>query len=303
MQTKNKKKLFRILNTSVNTIDVQENEETKQIWFCRRRRFNNEFNEMQQIVSGSLDRKIKLWDTETCQCLKTFEGHEWTVSCLVCLSNRVHIASGSWDRTIKLWKMGTCECFCTYRGHTGYVKCLLEIDERRLASGSNDATIKIWKLPPNNIDETNEEQNENEACIQTLRGHTDCVRCLIFISHLGRLVSGSDDSTIRIWHLNEIDYCCLMTLRGHSNCVNSLVYNHDFNMLLSCSWDCTIKMWSLESSKCLRTLKSHSDWVTSLVLIPHLNEFISGAHDGTFFKFIMFNSQFLFGLKTRDEAS
>ena len=113
--SKRKKKHFRIIKSNFNTIDIIEKENNIFLFSRSSTTTRNEqANDTHfQIASGSLDRKIKLWDAETCECLKTFEGHEWTVSCLVCLTNRQHIASGSWDRTVKLWNISTCQCFKT----------------------------------------------------------------------------------------------------------------------------------------------------------------------------------------------
>jgi hypothetical protein len=56
-----------------------------------------------QIVSGSYDKTIKLWDATTGDLQKTLAGHSHSVWAVVFLPDSKRIASGSDDKTIKLW--------------------------------------------------------------------------------------------------------------------------------------------------------------------------------------------------------
>ena len=88
-----------------------------------------------QLVSGSGDKTIKIWDTTAGICLKTFQGHTNFVSCLQMLPSG-QLASGSWDKTIKIWNTTTGTCLKTLQGHTGYVHCLQVLAPDQLASSS-----------------------------------------------------------------------------------------------------------------------------------------------------------------------
>jgi WD40 repeat protein len=56
-----------------------------------------------QIVSGSLDKTIKLWDSTTGDLQKTLTDHSESVHTVAFSPDGKQIASGSWDKTIKLW--------------------------------------------------------------------------------------------------------------------------------------------------------------------------------------------------------
>ena len=56
-----------------------------------------------RIISGSRDQTIKIWDTNTGECLKTLGEHSNSVNSVVFSPNGTKIVSGSADGTIKIW--------------------------------------------------------------------------------------------------------------------------------------------------------------------------------------------------------
>uniref|UniRef100_A0A914LEB0 Small ribosomal subunit protein RACK1 n=1 Tax=Meloidogyne incognita TaxID=6306 RepID=A0A914LEB0_MELIC len=77
-----------------------------------------------QIVSGSRDKKIKLWNT-LAQCKHTIvnECHtDWVSTVRFSPSNtNPVIVSAGWDRIVKVWNLGTCQLKTNHIGHGGYI--------------------------------------------------------------------------------------------------------------------------------------------------------------------------------------
>ena len=51
-----------------------------------------------KIVSGSKDRTLRIWDSNSGECTKELKGHAATVSCVTIAGDK--IVSGSWDGTL-----------------------------------------------------------------------------------------------------------------------------------------------------------------------------------------------------------
>ncbi len=134
------------------------------------------------IVSGSSDYTIKIWDLKTNK-VRTLTGHTNIINSLVIHNEK--IISGSADNTIKIWDLKTNKVK-TLIGHTNEVFSLTTLDEK-IISGSIDSTIKVWDL--------------EEEKVKTLTGHKR--RELSLTTDDGKIVSGSADGTIRIWKLDE----------------------------------------------------------------------------------------------------
>ena len=58
------------------------------------------------IVSGSKDRKIKIWNYETGECISTLKGHTNSVISVAIIPGLSQIVSGSGDKKIKIWNFG-----------------------------------------------------------------------------------------------------------------------------------------------------------------------------------------------------
>jgi WD40 repeat protein len=79
-----------------------------------------------------------------------------------------------------------------------------------------------------------------------LQGHTDSVWSAVFSPDGRRIVSASDDDTIRIWN-SETGKMMTGPLKGHTKSVYSAVFSPDGRLIVSASFDKTIRVWDSHS--------------------------------------------------------
>lgn len=106
-----------------------------------------------QIVSGSRDKTIKLWNT-LAECKYTIqdEGHSDWVSCVRFSPNHSNpiIVSAGWDRTVKVWNLANCKLKVTHKGHNGYLNTVtVSPDGSLCTSGGKDTKALLWDLNDN----------------------------------------------------------------------------------------------------------------------------------------------------------
>ena len=205
----------------------------------------------QNVVTGSSDKLIKVFDINISEPLIKLKGHIGGIFSMGELEKN-KIISGSEDRTIKVWDLNTKKCILNLEDPNGSkINCLHILkDNRFILTGGDDNLIKIWNIYSDYIP-------------NVLSGHECTIWTIISITDDDSIIaSGSSDNTIKIWDL--LDLKCIFTLEGHENTISSIKKLNN-NLLVSSSWDKTAKIWNLSTKKCIFTLKGHKDIIWDII--------------------------------------
>jgi WD40 repeat protein len=107
-----------------------------------------------QVVSGSHDNTVRLWDAVTGAALQTLEGHSSSVSSVAFSPNGKQVVSGSNDNTVRLWDAVTGAALQTLEGHSSFVTSVAFSPDGKLLSSLNmsnswivEGVAKILWLP------------------------------------------------------------------------------------------------------------------------------------------------------------
>ncbi|KAJ9448347.1 POC1 centriolar protein-like protein [Diplonema papillatum] len=223
---------------------------------------------MQQLVSGSDDMSVMVWNFKPSMRAFRYIGHKAAVN-TVCFSPTGElVASGSADKTVKLWIPTVQGEASTIKGHSGAVRCVdFSPDGRKLISASDDKTVKTWSVA-------------TQRFVSTLAGHTSWVRTCA-LSPDGRMAaSGGDDKTVKLWDVERRS--CLATFYDHQATVSTVAFHPDGTCLAAGSHDTTIKLWDLRMNKeLLQHYKAHDDQVNALSFHSSGNWMMSSSSDAT----------------------
>jgi len=97
------------------------------------------------LASASDDNTVRIWGTETGECLQTLKGHTNWVRNVAFSHDSTLLASASDDTTVRVWDAKTGECLHTLNGHNSYVNLVaFSHDSMLLASASHDEMVRIW---------------------------------------------------------------------------------------------------------------------------------------------------------------
>ena len=94
------------------------------------------------LISGSTDETLRVWDLRTGTCQKTIQVHSPVNS--LCFNNE-HLVIGLQENDVKLFSCSTYQHKKTLKGPTKEVLSV-KISNKRVVSGSADNSIHIWDL-------------------------------------------------------------------------------------------------------------------------------------------------------------
>lgn len=240
----------------------------------------------QKIVTGVDDKHIVIYSTKTGDYVRTLKGHEGGVWALKYTGNT--LITGSTDRTARVWNLKTGECIHIYKGHTLTIRCLDIIHPTNIGkdangkdiifprfslivTGSRDHNMHVWQLPVADINNPlvddfhlcSNDDLDDPYLVAVLSGHTQSVRSVL--GHGNIVISGSYDSTVRVWDLMN-NASCKHVLIGHHDRVYSIAMDFENKTCFSGSMDSTINVWNFETGLLLHTMKGHTSLVGLLSL-------------------------------------
>ena len=247
-----------------------------------------------ELLSGSDDKTVKLWDLDTNTCSRTFTGLSNGATSVIRLSD-TSIAAGSAGQGINLWNSQTGameKCF------VARCKNCLVIDDvrhriyalaslpkhRMIVSGGDCGFLKLW-----NLDCIEHPFTFNSGLVRSipLSGWPIPlaeVHALVALPD-ERIVAALSDGDIKIFAPDSGKQLAL--LEGHKSDVRSLLLLSP-TLLISGSDDTIIKVWDLakEKDQCIKTFRGHVKSVTALAKIDE-KRFLSGSKDGTIRSWIL----------------
>jgi WD40 repeat protein len=275
-------------------------------------------SEGSRIVSGSLDRTIRVWDGRWDG--RTFEEiglceHEDEVNSVTFSPDSSLIASGSKDGTVWIWNALSLEKITRLAGHKDIVTSVAFFpDGTRIASASWDCTVRMWDArtyaqlpglqcsgpgfaiaisPDSTRLALSECTSGKEGILHVLDILTLADQAQVSISsgpYLpwalafspcgGLVASGTASGAIQAWDASNLS--SIATIRGHHGQVTSIVFSSDGSQIISGSEDGTVRIQPVASSdEQLASIPGHDGRVRQVVFSSDGSRLVSGSDDKT----------------------
>ena len=146
------------------------------------------------LAVGYNNGSIRIFDEKSGECTVTLNGHKSAVTCIAYDFEGHRMVSGSRDTCVIIWDVINQAGLYRLQGHKGPVTNVAFMRSRSnvVVSSSKDTFLKFWDL---NV----------QHCFKTLTGHLSEVWDFSLIKNDKYVVTGTNDSELRIWKLEFKD--------------------------------------------------------------------------------------------------
>ncbi|MBF0318928.1 MAG: protein kinase [Nitrospirae bacterium] len=223
------------------------------------------------ILSGSMDKTLRLWEIESGSPGAVFKGHYDGVKSVCLSADGKYALSGGLDKTVRLWEVPKGRLLKTLKGHESRVNTVSMTSDGKLAvSGSDDKTVRVWDL-------------SSGSCLKTFTEHSAPVRSLALSLDNRLLLSAGDDFMIKHCEMTMVNFLGLLgTFTGHEGAVNSVSISLNGRYAVSASSDKSLKIWDIAIGKHVIDLEGHTAQVSSARFTSDGQHVVSGSVDNTF---------------------
>ena len=161
------------------------------------------------IATGSQDKSIRIWNSQSLQPIATLRGHTRGVWCLAFSTVDRVLASGSGDASIKLWTIGgggaaaagEYTCIKTLQSHTNNVLQVRFMNAgMQLLSCGADGLMKVWSIRNGECLSTYDEEHDGKIwAMELLEAQVNEHSDNSTVMPQRWCYTGGTDSVVHIW--------------------------------------------------------------------------------------------------------
>ncbi|MCA9071806.1 MAG: WD40 repeat domain-containing protein, partial [Planctomycetaceae bacterium] len=215
-----------------------------------------------QLITGSQDLTVRIWDVETGKELRQFEvGSDRDVRSVAISPDNRYLVAGTFDKKTHAWDLQTGQLLHTREG-TGMATSSQFVDNTNALICSGPDVI-LWNV------ETGKDSKQFT--------HPHSAVCVDVSPDRKRMLVGTRGNTLWLWDLETAKV--IRRFDSHKEMVRCVAFSPDGKWGVSGSYDNTIILWDLATGKIRARLLGHEKQILSIHVSPDGRFAVSGGAD------------------------
>lgn len=210
-----------------------------------------------------------LWDLETAEPLRTFEGHEGQVIDVGFTPDGTRLLTSGTDATVRIWDVATGDELAVFTGHeNGEVRDFQISAGGSLVASGGVAEALVWEL-------------DTLEVVDRLSGHSGSIDGIDITPDGRYVVTGSwHDQTSRLWDRSTAPVGELFALPGSDALPGAVAYSPDGTQLAATSGEDLVFLDALTGAETDRIEGAGGDGMFGLVYSPDGSQVVAGSWAG-----------------------
>jgi WD40 repeat protein len=205
------------------------------------------------LISGSRDKRLKVWNAITGQCIRTITGeHDGSILSMRVNQEKSILLTGSSDATCVVWSLPNLVPITKLRGHGNSVLDVCFVNNQ-IVTSSRDHSLRVWDMATG-------------LELRQMRGHSASVNAIEPVGDT-RIVSASGDGSLKLWDIQTGE--CLKTMES-PNRLGLACVRYNGKYLYSGGLEGKIRVWDVDTGECVNTLVGHTGMIRSIDYIEVL---------------------------------
>lgn len=245
-----------------------------------------------RLISAGVDGTLRVWDPAGGEVLALPDGHWGPAMDTAVTPDEKTVVSGGYDGTVRVWRTASDEAPTVLRGGPATVLGVaVSADGRRAAALAEDWVIRVWDTgsgrvlfsQPSSPDALGVALSPDGLLVSgsgpdgfprlwrvgestrptVLRGHRHFVRRTAFSADGRRLVSASDDGTLRVWDTRT---GALRRVLDADRSMRNAEFSRDGTRIVAGAQDGTVLLW--DAARPPVVLRGHEGEVWDVAYSP-----------------------------------
>ena len=258
----------------------------------------------ERAVSVGDDKEFKLWDITTGKLIQDIEGHPANVTSVSVSQDGHRALTGCADGQARLWDLETMKVLKVLKGHARpIVSVILSRDGKTGLTAADDGSIRRWDLKigvaskivsgpgtgtsiaisadEKTIAAANSNgqvlvQRATEGC--TLIGHSSgAVGGIAFTPDNSKIVTASDDGTMRLWNLSNCKE--IHRFDGDGTSFESVSVTNDGRYAIAGNIDGKLYLWDLQTGDKVNEILAETS-INQILALSNNNGYVLTAGEG-----------------------